>query len=62
MISCKLYLKHPMSPGNGEFLIVMNFAFCPRVGEVIQYGVQEYSVEKVVHSELGIALIVSMSN
>lgn len=59
MISCKLYLKHPMSPGNGEFLAVMNFSFCPRIGESVQYFNQTYLVEDVIHSELGIALIVS---
>lgn len=59
MISCKLYLKHPMSPGNGEFLAVMNFAFCPRKGESIEYFNQTYLVEKVIHSESSIALIVS---
>lgn len=50
-----------MHPGDGEFLTTMNFSFCPRIGEFIEYTGKEYIVEKVTHTHVGTILTVSES-
>ena len=60
MVTVHLYVKHPMSPGDGEFLAVMNFSFCPRIGETILYLDAEYTVEKIQHSVSITKVIVSV--
>jgi len=59
MISCKLYLG---SFNDARLLISKSFLFCPRIGDTISYFNQKYLVEEVIHSDSGIALVVSMSN
>lgn len=49
MKTLHLYLKHPMSTGDGEFLAKVELQFCPRVGETIVYFDKEYTVEKIQH-------------
>lgn len=58
MTTFALYLKHPMSPGNGEFYGNVDLQFCPKIGETVIYCTIEYTVEKVVHCETGITKLV----